>query len=160
MKYVYCILVLGFLFLGCNKIDKPKKPENLISKDKMVDILFDTFVLNAAKGTQKQVLEKNGILPKSYIFEKYNIDSLQFALSNEYYAYNTEVYQSIINDLSSRIENEKKIYQTQKKIEEKKRDSLAQIKIVKKDSMAAVQKETMKLNPKLLKRKRQKNQKQ
>ena len=156
MKYVYYIFILGFLFLGCNTTDKPKKPENLISKDKMVDILFDTFVLNSAKGTKKQVLEKNGMLPKSYIFEKYNIDSLQFALSNEYYAYDVEVYESIISQLSSKIDAEKKIYQAQEKTEKKKKDSLAKIKTIKIDSMAAAQKETMKLSPKLLKKKKRK----
>ena len=36
--------------------------------------MYDAFILNSAKGVNKRVLEKNGVFPEEYIFEKYNID--------------------------------------------------------------------------------------
>lgn len=93
--------------IGCNSVDKPKKPENLISEDKMVDVLYDVFILNSAKGTSKGILEDHGIYPENYVFDKHKIDSLQFALSNEYYGFHVEDYESIMTKLNERFERDK-----------------------------------------------------
>ena len=44
---------------SCNNIEKPKKPDNLISKDRMVDVITDISLMTAAKGMNKNLLEKN-----------------------------------------------------------------------------------------------------
>ncbi|RIA08465.1 uncharacterized protein DUF4296 [Flavobacteriaceae bacterium MAR_2010_72] len=123
MKYVICFLVC--LFLACKGVDRPKKPDNLIAKEKMEAILFDVFILNSAKGINKRVLETNGILPENFIFEKYNIDSSQFANSNNYYAYDVKTYESIINSVLERIGQEKKVYEELDKEEAKERQRKA-----------------------------------
>lgn len=114
------ILILGLCF-SCNHIDKPKKPENLIAKNKMVDILFDVFVFNAAKGTAKKALEKNNVTPDAYIYKKHQIDSLQFVKSNEYYAYDVKAYEDIIDEVESRIKVKKDNYQKELDAEEERR---------------------------------------
>src|SRR5210317_2241798 len=107
---VYIIIIM--LFFGCNNvIEKPKKPDNLIPEDKMVEIMYDVFLLNSAKGVNKIKLEENGVLPENYIFEKYQIDSLQFANSNNYYAYETKTYESILNRIKDKIEIYRKEYE-------------------------------------------------
>ena len=53
------IFLIAVSIIGCNYEDKPKKPEDLISQDKMVDILYDVFILTSAKGTSKGLLEDN-----------------------------------------------------------------------------------------------------
>ncbi|MEM9679545.1 MAG: DUF4296 domain-containing protein [Bacteroidota bacterium] len=104
----YIIIVISFLvFYGCE--DK-QRPENLISEEQMSDILYDMFIVNSAKGVNRRLLEINGVKPETYILEKHNIDSLQFATSNEYYAKNFEQYRSIINKVKSKIEAQKVIY--------------------------------------------------
>ncbi|MFC4723166.1 DUF4296 domain-containing protein [Geojedonia litorea] len=123
MKYVICFLVC--LFLACKGVERPKKPDNLIAKEKMADILFDVFILNSAKGINKRVLETNGIMPEKFIFEKYNIDSAQFANSNDFYAYDVKTYEAIINSVLERIEREKKIYEQLDKEEAKERQRKA-----------------------------------
>ncbi|SDR83969.1 protein of unknown function [Formosa sp. Hel1_31_208] len=112
MRTTIFILTTLFLF-GCNSIEKPEKPENLLSKDKMVDILYDIYILNAAKGATKTVLVDNGIFPQDYVFEKHKIDSLQFAKSNEYYGYYVEEYESILGQLEQKISRDKDKYQLQ-----------------------------------------------
>lgn len=128
------------LFFGCNNvIEKPKKPDNLIPEDKMVEIMYDVFLLNSAKGVNKIKLEENGVLPEKYIFEKYQIDSLQFANSNNYYAYETKTYESILNRIKDKIEIYRKEYEALTLVEEaakeKKEDSLRAIRVKEKDSL-------------------------
>lgn len=107
----FVILLIVSSFIGCNSFSKPKKPDNLIPKDKMAEIMYEVFVLNAAKGANKSKLENKGIYPQDYIFEKYKVDSLQFASSNEYYGFYVEDYESIISEVEKRIETDKKKYQ-------------------------------------------------
>ncbi|WP_283636763.1 DUF4296 domain-containing protein [Aquaticitalea lipolytica] len=99
------------LFVGCNSVNRPKKPDNLISKDKMSEIIYDVYIMNSAKGINKTLLENNGILPQEFIYKKHSIDSLQFANSNDYYAFDTEVYEGIINKVKEKIESDKAKYE-------------------------------------------------
>ncbi len=136
-KYILHIIILLFVF-SCDNSDKPKKPDNLIAKEQMVNIMYDAFILNSAKGVNKRVLEKNGVFPEDYIFEKYNIDSTQFVLSNNYYAYDAKVYESIMNDIKKKINKENKIYKDLLAIEDaakkKKKDSLAAVRKKRRDT--------------------------
>lgn len=117
--------------IGCNSVEKPKKPENLISKDKMVDILYDVFILTSAKGTSKRILEDHGIYPENYVFEKHQIDSLQFALSNEYYGFHVEEYESIIARVEDRFNKDKVKFEAdiaeEGKEKKRKKDSIKKL---------------------------------
>ncbi|MEZ4793437.1 MAG: DUF4296 domain-containing protein [Gelidibacter sp.] len=96
----------------------------MIPKDRMSDILYDVFLLNAAKGINKRILENNGVNPQEFVYKKYHIDSLQFALSNEYYSYDTKTYEGIIEKVKQKIEEEKKKNDALNIKEEKSKDSL------------------------------------
>jgi len=139
MKITVGFFILLLIF-GCEEsIQKPKKPDNLISEDTMVDIMYDVFILNSAKGVNKKVLEYNGIYPEQYIFEKYNIDSTQFANSNNYYAYDTKTYESILKRIREKIEDDKTKYEALEDLEEaerkRKADSIREVRTIKKDSI-------------------------
>ncbi len=126
MRHIFYILILISL-VGCSSGDRPKKPKDLIAKDKMSDIMYDLYILNAAKGVNRKLLELNGIMPADYIYEKYGIDSLQFAVSNTYYSYDTEVYTSIIDKMKAQLEKDKELYEKLTKEEQKVEDSLKNI---------------------------------
>ena len=49
----------------------PEKPENLISKKVMVDVLYDMALISSAKGSDRRILEKKGIVPQDYIYSKF-----------------------------------------------------------------------------------------
>lgn len=141
MKKLFFILIC--FFFSCNSgIEKPQKPENLIPEEKMADIMYDVFLLNSAKGVNKIILEANGVLPEKYVFEKYSIDSTQFAESNNYYVYNTKTYESILNRIKEKIDLNKKEYEALDKIEEaerkKKADSIREIRTKEKDSFIKI----------------------
>jgi hypothetical protein len=120
------ILMLG----GCYGNKKPEKPANLISKEDMVNILIDIKIVTSATGTNRLVLENSGINPKTYIYKKYQIDSLQFAQSNEYYAFYTDQYDVIYTKVNDSLKELKEIYKeiNKRELEEKRvQDSIARL---------------------------------
>jgi len=122
LKYILLLLIV----ISCksNSIDKPKKPDNLISKNKMIAIIYDISLINSAKGVNKKLIESEGIIPEEYIYKKHNIDSLQFVLSNEYYAYNLKTYEDIYDGVKFKLEKDKKHFNVILEEEKKIKDSI------------------------------------
>lgn len=146
-KNIIIIVVLSILVISCSDSGKPRKPDNLISKDKMSEILYDLYIINAAKGVNRKLLETNGFIPETYVLTKYNIDSTQFANSNVYYAFNTDDYKVIVEQVKSRLEKEKEEFEELQRIEGKaaqlKRDSVNKIKQRTKDSIKKRKRDTI-----------------
>jgi len=119
------------LLVSCYGIQKPKEPKNLIAKDKMVNILIDMSLFNSAKGVNKRTLENKGINLEQFIYEKHNIDSLQFATSNNYYAYKVDEYEAIydrVKDSLTQLKDEYTELEKKKKRARQKRDSIRRAK--------------------------------
>tara|TARA_Y100000815_G_scaffold16927_1_gene14809 strand:+ start:1820 stop:2311 length:492 start_codon:yes stop_codon:yes gene_type:complete len=126
------VITISLLILGCDGLQKPEKPKDLISKDKMSDILYDMYIINAAKGVNRKLLEKEGVVPETYILTRHNIDSTQFANSNNYYAYDTDIYKSIVEKVKTKLEADKKKYEEIRDREneeaKERRDSISEAK--------------------------------
>lgn len=133
LKYI----LIFVLAISCNNnsIEKPKKPENLIRKDKMVEILYDMSIFTAAKGVNKKLIESKGILPEAYIYKKYNIDSLQFVQSNEYYTFNIDSYEDIYSKLKLKLQKEKAYYDSIVKARTEQRKAISKEQREKRDSL-------------------------
>ena len=115
MKERFIILIWFLALFSCAQ-KLLEKPDNLISKDKMVSILKDMTLINAAKSTNSGVLKENGIDPTNYVFKKYNIDSIQFVESDRYYASLPQEYEAIYMEVESLLEKEKEQMEEAKKI--------------------------------------------
>lgn len=152
MKRIFSFLMgLVLLFFACDDKHKPQKPNNLIPKDQMERILYDLYIVNSAKGINKKVLEQNNVIPETYILTKYNIDSLQFVQSNDYYAFDSEGYKTIIENVKARLQKEKKFFEDLEKKEGKaakqRRDSISNLNKMKRDSIQkALKKQADSLN--------------
>lgn len=109
------ILLISFIFLlgSCTVKNEIQKPEKFIEKEMMEKILYDLALLQALKGYSPQELKKNSINPKSYIYQKYKIDSIQFIENNKYYSYDIEEYKLMYDHILNRLEKEKKIIDDQ-----------------------------------------------
>ncbi|MFD0861056.1 DUF4296 domain-containing protein [Sungkyunkwania multivorans] len=104
MRIPFCyISVLLIVLISCKEKEVVPRPENLISEDKMEDILFDVYFLNATKGYSAGTLSSWKIKPEDFIYEKYQIDSLSFAQSNIYYASNPQKYAALFNKVELRF---------------------------------------------------------
>jgi len=128
---------IALLATSCFQYKAPKKPKNLISKDNMVNILIDAKIIGSANMKNRRIMESHGVDLSNYVFKKYNIDSLQFALSNEYYTFYIKEYNEIYEKVKDSLETLKTFY---KKLEEKeiadakakrKQDSLQVITTIK-----------------------------
>ena len=102
MKKLICIFLV--LFSCSFTIEKKEVPDNLISEEEMINILYDMSLISVSKGINKRILENNGMKPKKYILKKYGIDSLQFVTSNEYYSKDLERYLSIYEEVLNKLE--------------------------------------------------------
>lgn len=134
LKQLVTYIGVVFVLMACVDLSEPKKPGNLIPKDKMVDILIDARLVGSVNGNKKKLLESKGFVLKDYVFEKHGIDSLQFALSNNYYAYHLKVYKEIYNKAVDSLEQLKSVLNEKKKKEEeaKKREEDSISKVEKK----------------------------
>jgi len=154
MKKVISLFVLVTLFLSCNK-DLVEKPDNLIDQKTMENILYDISLLDAIRYQDPNHLTENGINPKTYIFKKYKIDSLQFAKSSAYYAADYREYQKMYDRLNNRLKKEKDAIDLINKKAEKKKSVLEKakakkvqdsIKKAKKEKELKIKKETDSIN--------------
>jgi len=100
--HIWKYIALSLLLLSCAE-KQVRRPENLIPKGRMVNILYDIAVMDAIDGTYPKALERNGITVMAFVYEKYGIDSLQLAESDLYYASRPEEYEEIYKTLEDRI---------------------------------------------------------
>ncbi|MEM0517975.1 MULTISPECIES: DUF4296 domain-containing protein [Aequorivita] len=84
-------------------MEQPKKPKNLISKDKMIDILTESYLANAARSVNNQTIIDKGVILDSIIYNNFGVDSLQFAKSNAYYAADVNSYMEIFQKVETRL---------------------------------------------------------
>lgn len=107
MKGIFKIMLGLVLLSSCQNIQEVPKPENLIPEAKMTNILEDLAKIEAAINLNTRDFEKRGINPTAYIFEKYKIDSVQFAQSNAYYMQNFEISKRMYQEVRSRLKQQK-----------------------------------------------------
>lgn len=120
MKKVIAFLVTVTILISC-KEEVVKKPERLIDKDVMINVMYDLTVLEAIKYQNPASLDTFKINPTHYIYKKYKIDSLQFAKSNIYYASDYKGYKVMFEKMTQRLEDNKKQVDSLLKIDQKKK---------------------------------------
>jgi hypothetical protein len=100
------ILLVGIVFMGCSD-SYVEKPSKVIDEDEMVNIIYEMAILEAARTNHPIILSDNNIDPHTYIYKKFNIDSLQFAQNNRYYAQDIENYTKMYKKVSKRLNEQK-----------------------------------------------------
>lgn len=118
------IFSFAVCFLGCQNVNYPKKPKNLISRDKMVDILTESYLANAARSIDNRAILDKGVKIDSMIYRNFGVDSLQFASSNAYYAADVNAYRDIFVQVEARLT-----------AMQKEMDSVWEIRRLEKDSL-------------------------
>ena len=116
MKLTIYIFFIFFTLASCTSRTIYKKPENLIGKEKMINIWTDLYIAIGAKSVKTKKLEKD----KNYIplvLEKYKIDSIQFSKSNIYYTSRIEEYEEMFEEVQKRLNDLKNIYDPETKMD-------------------------------------------
>nr|WP_299387247.1 DUF4296 domain-containing protein [Allomuricauda sp.] len=121
----------GLLLFSCGeKVIEP--PQNLIPKEKMVEIYHDLALLNAAKNNIEPLLEYKETTIMEYLYEKYDIDSVQLTESDLYYASVPLEYQEIYEKVDAILERRKNAMEGAAK---KKNDSVRGARQKRRDSI-------------------------
>ena len=132
MKFSGSILLLFFVLISCQGVERTPKPDDLIAEDDMVDVLVDISLLHGARSYNKKLLKEKGIQPYNYLWEKYKIDSTRFLKSNNYYANHPKQYEKIYEQVKVKLESLQVKYDSIREIEEVRQDS---IEAAKRDSL-------------------------
>ncbi|MBK5209583.1 MAG: DUF4296 domain-containing protein [Flavobacteriaceae bacterium] len=107
MKKISYIIFLGIFFMGCTSNTIIKKPDHLIPKDQMVDLLTDLLIASGAENIKNIDLERNvNYFP--LVFEKYGIDGTRFKESNYYYTSKIDDHEEILKKVDERLKAMKK----------------------------------------------------
>lgn len=126
MKQSILCIIFALSFFGCQDVNQPEKPKNLIAKDKMIDILMETYMDNAARSIDNKSIMENGIKMDSMVYKNFGIDSLQFAKSNAYYAADVNAYMEIVQEVEARLNGMQKNMDSIWEKEWSQRDSIKQ----------------------------------
>ena len=120
MKKIILFLAVLTLLVSC-KDEVVQKPERLIDKDVMLDVMYDLAVLDAIKYQNPVSLDTFKINPRDFIYKKYKIDRLKFAKSNVYYASDYEDYKLMFEQITKRLDANKKSADSLVNLEKKKK---------------------------------------
>lgn len=123
MKYFLLLMAVVLLF-SCQDINKVERPNDLIPEQKMVEVLTDLSLINSAKNYNRRMLEATGLRPNEYLYQKYNIDSLQLVRSTEYYADNPAQLERIYKELQENLNGMRDKLEIIRDEEERVKDSL------------------------------------
>lgn len=130
------ILILVILAVSACGEKLMKKPENLIPKEKMIEILSEMAIVNSAKSTNITILRDNNIDPTEYVFKKFAIDSIRFVESDRYYASVPAEYEAIYTEVEIRLTNQKKELEDAKILSDSLRRTEIEAKKLKKDTLS------------------------
>lgn len=101
----YRLIILTIILSSCNSNTIIKKPDNLITKEIMIDILTDTYLSRSAKNS----INKNGEKRINYhtlIYKKHNVDSLSFNQSLKYYTSDISLNEEILKQIKINIDKQ------------------------------------------------------
>ncbi len=101
-------LVLITVFFSCDKTFKAPKPDRLLEKQQMEDVLYDIKFLAAAKSKSYNIFKNNNLNAASIIYEKYKIDSITLYQNIAYYSTNSfKTYKKMEHNIQLRFKAEK-----------------------------------------------------
>ncbi|SFB66960.1 protein of unknown function [Flagellimonas taeanensis] len=142
MKKLLFLLVFLMVVSCAEKV--VEEPDNLIPKEKMVDILHDLAILNATKTTVGAKLDESDIDVMEFLYKKYQIDSTQFSESDLYYASLPLEYQTIYTEVETRLDKWQKAME---EATEKKNDSIRKANEKRSDSIRSAKTPTDSIIP-------------
>lgn len=117
MKKIICLIALSVLLVSCK--EKPvEKPEKLIDKEMMEDILYDLAILQASVNYKTKIIS-NSIDVNTYIYEKYEIDSITLVQNQRFYASDVKAFKKMYKNISERIKTEEDLADSLSKKENK-----------------------------------------
>lgn len=111
------IFVCFLLFLSCTSNTILEPPKDLIPKEKMISIFVDLQLAQAGKNV-KNLSEKRNENYYQLVFEKYQLDTIKFKESNDYYASLIDEYHAMFVEVENRLLNLQDKYMDERDLED------------------------------------------
>ncbi len=102
MRSTIFLYISLFLLGACTSNTIYKKPDDLIPKNQMVDLLTDMYIAKASSNIKTKKMERN-IEYMTLILDKYGVDSLRFQNSNLYYMSRIDDYEVMHKKIAERL---------------------------------------------------------
>lgn len=119
------IFILLMLIMSCSD---QNSPTDLMSEQQMVDFLLDINIINSSRAYRNNSDLNYYNIKDTFLYEKHNIDSLQFVNSNSYYSSKPKQYLRIYFELQKKMKFIKDSIEIELNLETKKiMDSLSLI---------------------------------
>lgn len=99
------VVILVLFTLSCSDVEKSPQPENLFSKDKMAALITDLYLVEGAISSNKGAYLKTGVQPSSFLYEKYDMDSITFQENLNYYTDRVEEYLLIMDEVQENFKS-------------------------------------------------------
>ena len=109
LNKVIPMLICLCTLLSCSDVQKREKPENLISKDKMVEIYTDMIFLDAIQRSRSKEFKTYELTSSEHILNKYNIDSTTLSQNMLYYNLDFEANAAIYDQVKQNITERDKV---------------------------------------------------
>lgn len=110
-RFVLVPLVALVLFAGCNsKKQMMKKPDNLINRITLVNILADSYLIESTlQMSSPDSISKEDLARQYYkdLFDRYHITNEQFESSVAYYVSEEKSAEKLLNDAATLIVSKK-----------------------------------------------------
>lgn len=128
MKKISYLFFISIFLMACTSNTIMKKPDDLIPKNQMVDLLTDMLIASGAENIKNIDLERNvNYFP--LVFEKYGIDSTRFKESNYYYTSQIDDYEKILKEVDKRLKAMKEKLDQEIKLQDSlKNDSIKNLR--------------------------------
>jgi hypothetical protein len=99
------VVILVLFTLSCSDVEKSPQPKNLFSKSKMAALITDLYLVEGAISSNKGAYLKTGIQPSSFLYEKYDMDSITFQENLNYYTDRVEEYLLIMDEVQENFKS-------------------------------------------------------
>lgn len=107
MNKIISFLVIFILVLSCTSNTIYKKPDDLIQKDLMIELIGQMQIANAARSS-KNLNKERSLEYMALVYNKYGIDSARFARSNFYYSTKIDEYKKMMQQVKADLNQLKK----------------------------------------------------
>ena len=111
-SFLYILLIpLVLLATGCNKKQVQKRPDNLINRSTLANILAEAYIIESLITLNPEDTINNVVSSRGYyhdLFERYHITREQFNTSMQYYMGDEDAANKLVNEANAILMAKKK----------------------------------------------------
>lgn len=103
--WIFAALAMALL-VACGNKNKVKEPKPLLTEQQMIDLLTDTYLIEAELNQKRTVGEDVAALQRVYyeqVFEHYGINDTVFEANMNYYSHDLPVLERIMDSVMNRF---------------------------------------------------------